>query len=635
MENMDAHQEELLSWLNSDDIDKRESACIQLREYDNDISRAALVALIEDSNKGIREVAAEGLISLGGERTALFLSDLLGNEDISVRNLAAETLAKLGSASIDPLVEKVNDPDKDIRKFAVDILGLIGDSCSFEAVQRALDDENPNVVCSAAEALGEIGDPRAVAPLVRVLKENEDACLQAAEALGKIGDETAFDALVQGLDTDDAMVIFSIIDAMGNMKNPKAAPYLRSLLETADDALKEAIINSLIKLAKYSGREILEDLPVKQLQDCLFNALSGENKDNKIFALRELEHWEGPTVVEKILFTLNDPDEEVRSKAKEVLKTSAISCAEKISSALQNGTPEYICDLLETIAASGNSRFVADVIGLAGSENPSVREEVAWTLGKIGDRSALDSLFRLAEDDLGHVRSAAIKSIGWVGDERDIDKLLHWLDDQYPDVREACLGALVLIGGNRVIENFRKDLNHPEVERQKMAARALGWIGEKEVVEPLISALNHPEWEVRRFAVESLGRIADKRCLEPLKVALNDDDAQVRKSAIDAVIDLEGKAASKSILMLLDDPDIWVRFHAINVISTLGDSTASEKILPMLSDENDIIRVAAAKAMTVMKDRRSLSVLRNIINDPNRDVAEAASQAVAVLEGRG
>ena len=109
MENIDPRQEELLTWLASEDVDQRETACLQLREFDNDTSRAALVALFEDADRGIRELAAEGLIQLGGTRTAIFLGDLLGHDNISIRNLASETLSRMGVDSVDAMIEKIND----------------------------------------------------------------------------------------------------------------------------------------------------------------------------------------------------------------------------------------------------------------------------------------------------------------------------------------------------------------------------------------------------------------------------------------------------------------------------------------------------------------------------------------------
>ena len=67
----------------------------------------------------------------------------------------------------------------------------------------ALEDGDILVRQYAAEALGEIGDARAVAPLIAAL-ENDDyrkVRYEAAEALGKIGDERAVVPLARGMES--------------------------------------------------------------------------------------------------------------------------------------------------------------------------------------------------------------------------------------------------------------------------------------------------------------------------------------------------------------------------------------------------------------------------------------------------
>jgi HEAT repeat protein len=55
--------------------------------------------------------------------------------------------------------------------------------------------------CNAAEALGRIGDVRAVEPLLIALKESiTDVRNISAEALGKIGDARAIEPLITALD---------------------------------------------------------------------------------------------------------------------------------------------------------------------------------------------------------------------------------------------------------------------------------------------------------------------------------------------------------------------------------------------------------------------------------------------------
>jgi HEAT repeat protein len=99
---------------------------------------------------------------------------------------------------VDPLVEALRDEDARVRSYAACALGEIGDPRAVDPLIYALqdEDEESDVRSGAARALGEIGDPRAVDPLVEALQdEDENVRLRAAWALGEIGDARAIEPL--------------------------------------------------------------------------------------------------------------------------------------------------------------------------------------------------------------------------------------------------------------------------------------------------------------------------------------------------------------------------------------------------------------------------------------------------------
>jgi HEAT repeat protein len=625
--------EGLLEKLSSADALARDEAISELSEIEDIQADAALVTALEDPDKGVRETAAEAIVRRRSSHAPTFLCEYLANENIGTRNLASEILTTLGKQSLPALSEKVFDPDHDVRKFAVDILGTIRDKSSIEVVVRALNDSSSNVVCSAAESLGLLADPKSVGPLVDTYDRVPEARAQIIEALGKIGDHNAIPALVKALDDTDPVVVFTSVEAMGNMRTREVESYLRKLLKREDSVLQEAVVSSLIKLAHTTDYSVLDDLPAAQLQTCLTRAVKGGDRETKLFALEELRSWETPAAVDLLLGALADPDEEVALKAKELLTIASTAAAEKISLALRHASPAVTCSLLDMIATSGNSRFILDVLPLVDNPDDAVRERVTAVLGRIGDQQVIPLLTKLATDHIGHVRSAAFKAMGWIGGDMALDTLFAGLDDSYPDVRQAALGAIVLSCSAEAIVRLREDLNHQSPLRQIMAAQALGWIGEKAVVEPLIGALNHPEWEVRKSAVESLGRIGDRAAIEDIRILLSDEESQVRRSAIDALVTLAGDDVYLDILSSLDDEDLWVRFHAINTLGRIGNPDATTQIVPFLTDENDVLRMAAAKSLSLLQDKRALPFLRSQASDRNRDVSGAVNDAIARIEG--
>jgi hypothetical protein len=86
-----------------------------------------------------------------------------------------------------------------------EVLGILGKALCLTSVNpvgqfiKVLGDRNSDARSSVAGALGEMGDVRAVAPLIKVLEEDEDVSWAAARALGKIGDVRAVAPLIKAL----------------------------------------------------------------------------------------------------------------------------------------------------------------------------------------------------------------------------------------------------------------------------------------------------------------------------------------------------------------------------------------------------------------------------------------------------
>ena len=85
------------------------------------------------------------------------------------------------------IIPKLKDANKSVRGRAAWALGELGDARAVEPLMEALKDESENVRSGAAWALEKIGDTRAVEPLMEVLKdESENVRWGAADALIKI-----------------------------------------------------------------------------------------------------------------------------------------------------------------------------------------------------------------------------------------------------------------------------------------------------------------------------------------------------------------------------------------------------------------------------------------------------------------
>ena len=99
------------------------------------------------------------------------------------------------------MIRALNDSDSHVRYRAARALGKIGDPLAVAPLILALNDSDNR--SAAAEALIDIGEP-AVAHLILALNDSDRSIRKvAAAALGEIGDPQAIDPLITALNDSD------------------------------------------------------------------------------------------------------------------------------------------------------------------------------------------------------------------------------------------------------------------------------------------------------------------------------------------------------------------------------------------------------------------------------------------------
>lgn len=138
----------------------------------------------------------------------------LQSESSEMRAYAAEGLGGVGdSHAVAPLINALNDNNSTVRRFAISSLGHIGDARAIEVLVPFLQDEEADMRCAAAVALGELG-----------LSENRFS----------IPPVQIIEALINTVTDTDRAVCSAAIVALGRIGNPQAISALNALAETTD-----------------------------------------------------------------------------------------------------------------------------------------------------------------------------------------------------------------------------------------------------------------------------------------------------------------------------------------------------------------------------------------------------------------
>ena len=213
---------------------------------------AALVHLLED--EATREKAAEVLGRLKDPGALEPLTGMLKSADPTARRMAAESLEALADPrSVDAWVEAMADPDlleiasrslkriAELRERITEVLDRLRDMDDTVALEEArigvsmdlitlgrpavpdlleaLNDDLWVVREAAAQALGIIGDLRAVEPLIEKAKTDRDRGVRESciRALGEFGDSRSVDVLVEAV--EDRTTRLAASEALSKIKD--------------------------------------------------------------------------------------------------------------------------------------------------------------------------------------------------------------------------------------------------------------------------------------------------------------------------------------------------------------------------------------------------------------------------------
>ena len=127
------------------------------------------------------------------------LIEALGyRDDHNVRLAAASALGRIGDPrAVDPLISALDDRPR-VREVIITTLGEIGDPRAVESLIVALEDADWNIRSTIAKALGKVGDTRTSKSLVNLLRDkNEMVRWSASQALETITGKSCGEDIAQ------------------------------------------------------------------------------------------------------------------------------------------------------------------------------------------------------------------------------------------------------------------------------------------------------------------------------------------------------------------------------------------------------------------------------------------------------
>ncbi|MGH8901293.1 MAG: HEAT repeat domain-containing protein [Egibacteraceae bacterium] len=527
------------------------------------------------------------------------------------------------SAELRQLHAYLTDTDTDggAAGHIVSILGRYRFMPAASALTRLLGHPEVDIRTEAALALGELGDHRAVDPLLELLcgpppVSWPKSWQQAGWLLRRFGEQRAFPILLERLSDPDAKVRQAATSALEGLGDERSVDPLLELLDDANADVRWVAVYGLAHV----GDDRAADPLLKLLDDPQDSVRWGA-----AFTMHELSDERS---VDPLLELLNDPVFHVRQLAVYALGAVGDERVVEPLLGLLNDTNAIVRHrAAQALGELGDKRAIRPLLESLDDAEPVVRWAAAQALGTLGDKRAVEPLLELLEAD-AQIREGVAEALGKLGARRAVEPLLDWLGDPDPDVRLAVVKAAGKLGDSRERAALLDRLDHPDELVRSAAARALGKLGDTEAVEPLLARLDDADVDMRAAVAEALGRLGDHRAVELLVQRL-DDQADVRRAAAAALGRLGDCQAVEELLARLDDVLLGVRVAAAEALGRLGDERAVVPLLERVRSGGGDLRLAAVRALGRIGDPRGLVELRHLLDSRARGVRLAALEGLS------
>ncbi len=635
-------EREMAEKLANPDETIRLQAAQALANQTTDLPDNPLVSAMGDESWRVRQTAVNTLVVQARETTINRILSILREEhtNLSALNSALQVLALSNIDTLPTLIDwLIQSEDSDLRIYTALLLGEQKDPRAIQPLISVLKDEDINVRYHAIEALGNLRAVEAVETLAEIA-ESRDFFLAfpALEALMRIGDPLGADRLVPLL--EDEMLCEPAAGALGKLGDKQVVEPLAELLNNPDGpilAISRAIATLYDRYEKVYGEgQHIADLAnrgIKAQGEANLIAALSEAKGEELAAVALLLTWRSGLAVEQALVQLlGEPI--VRPMVMETLVNYGRQGKDIRSRVCNLLIEQLTAEQLET------RRCAVVILGQIG--DPLAVPALTVLLGDI-DSQLPSPLF---EDDLSGALSGVSSSAPEAGEESSLqlslaeqeqrqlwiilERLAHLPTD--PELIIVAAEALAKIGDRRSFEALMSLLGNFDAGVRQAAIAALNSLGHPDMSAQIFQCLRDENPRVRESAVKIAGYFAWPNCVELLLQLCHDANNRVRRAAIEHLPYLESDRVIPALVEAIHDEQPNVRASAARAFGQIDPETALPHLLKALSDVEPWVRYYSARSLGWHGNIQALEALCLLSqNDPATHVRAAAIEALGQI----
>lgn len=576
------------------------------------------------------------MIQLGRTATPAIINGLINSMDANVRGACAAVLtATRDPKARDALVDALEDPEIWIRALAIKALGQVEGTQSTAPLLAVVRKErgNESLKLDAIGALGRLGDPAAVQPLLDEFEARWDDATQRAlwDLRRHLSSRQLRTVVVGPLTVKDPNVVpdsvfARSIELAGELKMREAVKPLMKRFGDADRH-QNAIVHALGKIGDRDAVKFLNGLLDRSAEARLLN--------NVVFALDRLKEDPKPFLRE----ALSDRRAYIRFNAAFVagdLKQAAL--LPELKTALADRNDYVRSEVAVALGKIGDRGAVEALEAASREENPIVRRDALLALARIDfpayrDRvldelatSPVDSVRTRAVDFLSSQADPALASrivntldpTGW----RDRSLGLAYLDQFFTLDSESVTGWLLRVAAG---DSDRDD-----------ALRLLGRLKDERARFALRQWLSHPTGEENQL-LRAMGRYQDQPSAAHARQWLAANSVATQLHAAYLLAQVGEAGGMDRLVAAIETAPLYLKRTSARLLTELDPAKLPEiepALRKLLKHEDVYVRIYASRALIERPDAEAFAVLwlelsKRIpfIRDEVLDVFERAPKA--------
>lgn len=214
------------------------------------------------------------------------VKQLLSSEDLGDRLRGVNQIRQLEpTIAFELLQGAISDSNSRVRYSAISQLDTLGGQnldLSLNILRdRLFNDSEVDVQAAAADCLGALKLHEAFDDLQQIYQTTDEWIIKFSivAALGEMGEPKAFDLLTQALASDNELVKTAAISSFGELGNVEAVPLLAPYASNSDWQIRYRVTQALGRLGGAQAKSIIETLTndteeavAKEAKRCLTNS---------------------------------------------------------------------------------------------------------------------------------------------------------------------------------------------------------------------------------------------------------------------------------------------------------------------------------------------------------------------------